>query len=47
MEVEPFIIGVGKVRANRSPEGVVILLADHGEGKDRWRVMSSWNDRSP
>jgi hypothetical protein len=30
MELEPFIIGVGKVRADDAPEGLVIVTAEDG-----------------
>jgi hypothetical protein len=34
-ELEPFIIGVGKVRADFTPEGIVVLSADDRDGKCR------------
>jgi hypothetical protein len=38
LELEPFIIGVGKVRVRDSTEGIVVALADDRQAKD-WHVV--------
>lgn len=40
-ELCPFIIGVGEVRAEITPKGIVLLTADDGEREDRHSVPPS------